>query len=378
MAAEADQKTEAPTARRKAEARREGDVLQSKDLGTALVIIGAALWCWLVGPMFVGACRTVLGQGLTLSHSDVATFSPGSMALRLLIPLLLPVGALFAMSLLASAAGPALLGSLGFRSGGFAFKANRLNPLSGLKRMFSATGLTELLKSIAKALLIGSIGYWLVASHVRTLLGLGQMDSSASAAAAGRLFNSSLAVLASSLLLIALIDVPVQIFQRNRRLKMSKDEVREDLRQTEGSPELKRAIRKRQQEVLSSSARSAVREATVVLTNPTHFAIALRYNPAKDGAPLVVARGRGDTAEAIKELARESGVPMLEYPQLTRAIYYTTRAGQLIAEDLYVAVATLLAFVFRLDQSLVDGIDQPSVLVPENMRFDENGRPLGA
>jgi flagellar biosynthetic protein FlhB len=300
------------------------------------------------------------------------------MALKLLLPLLLPVGALFAISLVASAAGPALLGSLGFRSGGFAFKANRLNPLSGLKRMFSATGLTELMKSIAKALLIGSMGYWLLATHVRTLLGLGEMDSSASAAAAGRLFNSSLAVLASSLLLIALIDVPVQIFQRNRRLKMSKDEVREDLKQTEGSPELKRAIRRRQQEVLSSSARSAVREATVVLTNPTHFAIALRYDPAKDGAPLVVARGRGDTAQAIKALAQESRVPMLEYPQLTRAIYYTTRAGQVIAEDLYVAVATLLAFVFRLDQSLAESIDQPSVMVPQNMRFDENGRPLGA
>jgi flagellar biosynthetic protein FlhB len=242
--------------------------------------------------------------------------------------------------------------------------------------MFSMQGLTELLKSIGKTLVVGAVGYWLVTKHVRTLMSLGRMDVASSAAATGSFFRFALLALASSLLLIALIDVPVQLLQRNRRLRMSKDEVREDLKQTEGSPELKRAVRKRQFEVLSGSARKAVRDATVVLTNPTHFAIALRYDPLKDGAPLVVARGRGETAQAIRALATDGGVPMLEYPQLTRAIYYTSRAGQLIAEDLYVAVATVLAFVFRLEQSLADPAEQPSVLVPEDKRFDENGRPL--
>lgn len=376
MAAEADQKTEAPTPRRREEARRDGDVLQSKELGTALILVGGAAWCWFAGPLFVGACRAVLAQGLTVSHADLVAFDPGGAALRLLLPLLIPMAALFAVSLFAAAAGPALLGSLGFRSSGYAFKASRINPAAGIRRVFSLNGIVELAKSIGKTLLVGSVGYWLLATHARTLVSLGVMDTDASLGVAGRFFNFALAVLAGSLLLIALIDVPAQIFQRNRRLRMSKDEVREDLKQTEGSPELKRAIRRRQHEVLSGSARKAVREATVVLTNPTHFAIALRYDPTKDGAPLVVARGRGDTAQAIKELAGDAGVPMLEYPQLTRAIYYTSRAGQLIAEDLYVAVATVLAFVFRLEQSLAEGVEQPSVLVPEGKRFDENGRPL--
>jgi flagellar biosynthetic protein FlhB len=378
MAAEADQKTEAPTPRRRQEAEREGDLLQSRELGTALVLAAAAAWAWLGGPMFIDGCRQLLSRGLTLSRADIVDFDPGRFTVTLLIPVLLPVAALFALALIAAAAGPALLGSAGFRSGAFAFKANRINPLSGFKRMFSLHGLIELVKSIAKTLLLGSIGYWLLAGHVRQLFGLTAMDSQASAASVGRLFALTVTLLVGGLLIIAMLDVPAQMLQRNRRLRMSKQEVRDDLKQTEGSPELKRAIRQRQHEVLSGSARKAVKEATVVLTNPTHFAIALRYNPLKDGAPMVVARGRGETAQAIKALAKDGSVPMLEYPQLTRAIYFTSRAGQPIAEDLYVAVATVLAFVFRLEQAVAQGVEQPSVLVPEGKRFDENGRPAVA
>lgn len=378
MAAEADQKTEAPTPRRRQEAEREGDLLQSKELGTALVLSAGALWVWLAGPLFAGACEKLLVSGLTFTKSDLVDFDPSRVVLRLLVPVALPVAALFGLCLLGAALGPAALGSLGFRSGAFAFKASRINPLSGIKRIFSLHGLIELGKSLAKTLVVGAVGYWLMTRHIAILFGLAETDVRSSAVELGRLFLLALAALAASLLLIALIDVPSQIFQRNRRLRMSKEEVREDMKQTEGSPEVKRAIRQRQQEVLSGSARKAVREATVVLTNPTHFAIALRYDPMKDGAPVVVARGRGETANAIKALARDGAVPMLEYPQLARAIYFTSRAGQVIAEDLFIAVATVLAFVFRLDSALAEGLEQPSVLVPEEKRFDENGRRAGA
>ena len=378
MAAEADQKTEAPTPRRRQEAEREGDLLQSKELGTALVLTAGALWIWLAGPLFAGACEKLFTEGLTFTRSDLVDFDPRRAVLRLLIPVALPVAALFGLALLGAALGPAALGSLGFRSGAFAFKPSRINPLSGVKRVFSLHGLIELAKSLAKTLVVGVLGYWLMARHIGILFGLAETDIRSSAAELGKLFLLALAALAGSLLLIALIDVPSQIFQRNRRLRMSKEEVREDMKQTEGSPEVKRAIRQRQQEVLSGSARKAVREATVVLTNPTHFAIALRYDPMRDGAPVVVARGRGETAQAIKALARDGAVPMLEYPQLARAIYFTSRAGQVIAEDLFIAVATVLAFVFRLDSALAEGLEQPSVLVPEGKRFDENGRRAGA
>lgn len=375
MAADADQKTEAPTPRRRQEAERQGDLLQSKDLGAALVLAAAAGWVWLAGPAFVSACETLLARGLTVSRADLADFDPGRAVVGLLIPVALPIGALFLLALVAAAAGPALLGSIGLRGGAIAFKGSRINPLAGIKRMFSLHGLVELVKAMAKALLLGGVGYWLIYSHAESLFGLAGRDIRASTAEVGSLFTLCLLVLVGGLLLIAGIDVPAQVIQRNRRLRMSKEEVREDMKQTEGSPEVKRAIRQRQHEMLSSSARKAVREATVVLTNPTHFAIALRYDPMKDGAPMVVARGRGETAQAIKALAKEGSVPMLEYPQLARAIYFTSRAGQSIVEDLYIAVATVLAFVFRLDQALAEGIEQPSVLVPEDKRFDENGRP---
>jgi flagellar biosynthetic protein FlhB len=159
------------------------------------------------------------------------------------------------------------------------------------------------------------------------------------------------------------------------RLRMSKQEVRDEHKQTEGSPELKGAIRRRQHEVLRGSARSAVAEATVILTNPTHFAVALRYRPGEDAAPVVVARGRGATAEAIRELAKESTVPILSYPQLARALYFTTRTGHVIREDLYMSVAAVLAFVFNLDAALASGGAQPPVDVPAGARFDEKGRP---
>ena len=374
MEADADQKTEAPTPKRRQDAVRKGDVLQSKELGTGLVLAAGAGWAWLAGPSFIHACEQVLVQGLTLTRSEVLDFDPGRSAGALLLPMIVPLSALAGLALVAAIATPTLLGSLGFRSSGFAFKGKRLNPLSGLKRIFSVQGLMELIKSIAKTLLLASLGYWFLADHLHALLGLASVGIEVSAVQIGSFFNVALAMLAGGLLLIALLDVPAQAFQRNRKLRMSKEEIREEMKQTEGSPELKQQIRQRQMEVLSGSARKAVKEATVILTNPTHFAIALRYDPLKDAAPLVVARGRGETAQAIKALAKEGSVPTLEYPQLARAIYFTSRAGQSIAEDLYVAVATVLAFVFRLDQAMAEGMGQPSVLVPENKRFDEDGR----
>lgn len=371
--ADADQKTEAPTPKRRQEAERKGDLLQSKELGTALVMTAGAGWIWLAGPIFISACQKVLREGLTIERADLTDFDPALTTLRLLEHLLLPVTLLFGLTLLAALATPTLLGSLGFRPESVAFKGSKLNPFSGLKRMFGLNGAVELIKSIAKTLLLGALGYWFLMHHLNDLMGLSSTDPRAGAAITGSLFSTVVALLAGGLLVIALADVPTQIFQRQRRLRMTKEEVRQEMKETEGSPELKQAIRRKQHEVLSGSARKAVKEATVVLTNPTHFAIALRYDPLKDVAPLVVARGRGDTAQAIKDLAKEGSIPLLEYPQLTRAIYYTSRAGQSIAEDLYVAVATVLAFVFRLDQAQAEGVQQPSVLVPDDKRFDENG-----
>lgn len=368
-----DQKTEAPTPKRLADAARDGDVLQSRELGTALVMLAGAAWLALAGPWFVETCRELLSAGLSFDRSDVVDFDPGMTVVRLLGAVALPLALLFGVTVIASIAGPALLGSLGFRTGAIAFKGNRMNPISGLGRIFGVNGLVELGKALAKAAVLGAIGYWLVAGDMRQIMGLGAQDMRPAASALGNMMIHAVLWLALGLAAIAGIDVPVQMIRRNSRLKMSRQQVKEEMRQSEGAPELKQAVRQRQQSLLTGSARKAVTEANVILTNPTHFSVALRYDPLRDFAPMVVARGRGETALAIRELAAEHAVPTLEYPQLARAIYFTARAGQPIAEDLYIAVATVLAFVFNLDRAMAEGIAQPSVDVPAEKRFDENG-----
>jgi flagellar biosynthetic protein FlhB len=370
-----DQKTEAPTPKRRREAMENGDVLQSRELGTALVILVGAAWIALAGPMLMSSLQTMLTGGLSFGHADVSGFDPGQAILRLLGAVALPVLILFALTLVAAVAAPAALGSLGFRTSAFAFKGNKLNPLTGLKRMFGLQGLIELVKSIAKVGLLGGVGAWLIFSQTRNIVGLSGQDINPALTNVGHVFTVTVLVMAGLMALIAMIDVPAQIFQRMRRLRMTKQELKDEHKQTEGSPELKGALRSRQLATARNSARKALSEATLVLTNPTHFAVALRYRPEIDAAPVVLAKGRGATAEAIRELAGEHKVPMLSYPQLTRALYYTSRPGQIIREDLYMAVATILAFVFNLDQALASGQAQPAVDVPAGMRFDASGLP---
>jgi flagellar biosynthetic protein FlhB len=370
-----DQKTEAPTDKRRRDAAEKGDVLQSKELGTGLVVVAGAAWLALAGHAFLGSLQVMLEEGLSFDASAIRDFDPASAALRLTGMILLPLFGLFAVTLFAAFAGPAMLGSFGFRSKAFGFKPEKMNPLTGLKRMFSVNGLIELVKSLAKVILLGAVGAWLLLDQAHTLMGLSSQDIRPALGDVGNTFILAVLVMALALALIAALDVPAQIFQRGARLRMSKQEVKEEHKQSEGSPELKAAVRRRQHEVLRGSARAAVADATVVLTNPTHFAVALRYKPGQDLAPIVVARGRGATAEAIRELAKESTVPILSYPQLARAIYFTARTGQVIRDDLYVAVATVLSFVFNLDAAMAAGANQPNVDVPREARFDEKGRP---
>ncbi len=372
---EKDQKTEDATPKKRREAVQKGDVLQSRELGTAMVVMAGAIWLAMAGPLMVGSLQNMLVEALTFDSRAVTDFRPDQTFLQLLGLIAVPMIALFAITIIAAVATPAMLGSLGFRSSAFAFKAEKMNPLNGIKKIFGIGGLIELVKSIAKVLLIGSIGIWLIMDQSRSLIGLSAQEIRPALASLGNTLIFGTLLLAFALGLIAMIDVPAQFFQRTARLKMSKQEVKDEHKQSEGSPEVKAQIRRRQMEVLRASVRPAMAEATVVLTNPTHYAVALRYRPGEDAAPLVVARGRGATAEVIRDLADEYEVPMLSYPQLARAIYYTAQTGHVIREDLYMAVATVLAFVFNLEVAVATGTMQPAVEVPPEARFDSEGRP---
>ncbi|MBW8745898.1 MAG: flagellar biosynthesis protein FlhB [Sphingomonas sp.] len=369
-----DQKTEAPTGKRLREARERGDVLQSKELTTALSIFAGAAWVVLAGPWMVGACGKMLEQGLTFSPGDINGFNPSRAILSLLAIVAMPLATLFACSTIAAIGAPVLTGSLGFRAGAMSFKASKLNPLSGIQRILGPQGLVEFGKAFLKVLLLGSIAFIALRSRWAEIMGLGRQDIVAALGDIGDMFRFTILVMAVALGVVAGIDVPIQIIRRNARLRMTKQEIKDEHKENDGSPEMKGHIKNKQRQMLNSSARKAVKEATVILTNPTHFAVALRYRPGFDAAPIVLAKGADETAAAIRELASDSAVPVLSYPQLTRAIYYTSRPGEIIREDLYIAVATILAFVFNLDRAMAEGIRQPAVEVPPEARFDETGK----
>lgn len=370
------ERTEKPSAKRLREAAEKGDVLQSRELATALVMMAGMGWIALAGPAIMEALARMLKSGLRFGHGDIVNFTPGQRFADLLVQIVMPVGGIMAATLIAAIAAPAMLGSLGFRASAFAPKPEKLNPLSGLKRIFGLQGLIELVKSLAKVALLGSIGFWVVWDRLQAIVHMGSSGTRPALVELGNLFVIACLTMAGALFVVAGIDIPAQMFQRARRLNMTKQELKDEHKETEGSPELKGHIRRRQYEMLNRSARKAVGEASVIITNPTHFSVALRYRPGEDGAPVVVARGRGDTALAIRELAAEKGVPVMQYPELARAIYYTSRAGQAISEQLYMAVATVLAFVFRIEHKMASEMDRPHIVVPDDLRFDAEGRKM--
>ncbi len=370
------EKTEKPTQKKLQDAAKKGDILQSKELATALVVMAGIGWIAVTGPSIVESLSQMLIEALRFRREDIMDFAPAARGMSLLTGIALPVGGILLATTLAAIAGPAILGSLGFRPGAFAPKASKLNPAAGLKRIFGMQGLIELMKSIAKVALLGSIGVWLIWDRLTAIIGLGSSGLAPAMSELGNMFIMTCLIMAGGLFLIAGIDVPAQIMQRSKRLGMSKQDIKDEHKESEGSPELKGHIRRRQFEVLSGSTRQAVAEASVIITNPTHFAVALRYKPGQDAAPVVVARGCDAIAAAIRELADENDVTVLQYPDLARAIYFTSRAGQIVNEGLYMAVATVLAFVFRVENRMASEMDRPFINVPDDLRFDAEGRKL--
>lgn len=365
------EKTEAPTPKRKQKAAEEGQVLRSRELATAAVVLAGVVWLALSGPALLGALKTVMRESLQFGRADVEDFQPLRPILSVGLTLAPSLIFLFAITIGVSVASQAGIGGANFQPKMFGFKASRINPGAGLKRMLGVHGWIELGKGLMKIALLGAIGGWMLWSMRNDALGLVAGDVQSSVSALGGRLILLLLVMSGGLLLIAGYDVPIQLIRLLNKLKMSKQEIKDEHKQAEGSPETKGAQRQRMREIFKRSARSSVQSAHVVLTNPTHFAVALRYERGQDEVPVVVAKGRGETALAIRELARELEKPILEYPALARAVYYTSREGQQVRDDLYVAIATVLAFVFGVN--LRAGGGQPNVIVPETALFDENG-----
>lgn len=374
MAEQFGEKTEAPTQKRKEDAAKDGDVLRSREFATALTVLAGCGWLALFGPSLFGACKALMAESFQFGRGDIDDFTPLrplAAAGWKLVPSLVSLGIISMLAAIASQAG---LGSVTFNGSLLSPKAKRLNPASGLKRIFGINGWIELGKSLLKVVLLGSIGWYMLMWVATQSIGLAATDLNRAVGSLGWMLAAMLFAMAAGLVAIAAVDLPAQWFQRFRRLRMSKQEIKDEHKEAEGNPEVKAQIRQRQQEMAKRNMRAAVAKAHVVLTNPTHFSVALRYDRDNDQVPVVVAKGRGVTALAIRELADENRVPKLEYPMLARALYYTTREGQEIRDDLYMPIASVLAFVFGLNARA--GGKPPEVDVPETARFDENGQKI--
>jgi flagellar biosynthetic protein FlhB len=260
------------------------------------------------------------------------------------------------------------LGGWSFSAEALAFKPDKLNPLRGLKRIFAVRGLVEMIKSLAKFLLIGSIGAGLLWHYMPELMGLGRESVESGLAHTGSILSRSFIVLSVSLLLIAAIDVPFQLWDHAKNLKMTRQEVRDEHKNTEGKPEVKARIRQMQRDVAQRRMMDAIPKADVVITNPTHYAVALRYEADRMSAPVVVAKGVELVASQIRTVAVANKVPLYEAPPLARALYYSTEIGHEVPAGLYLAVAQILAYVFQLKASVHGG---PVPNRPSNVEVSE-------
>ena len=374
MSDDSSEKNFDATDKRKRDAAKKGDVLRSKELATAASMATGATTLALVGPWLFGGMEAVALGSFRFDAGVLERSDPGSLfstAAGAVMPPIFAIGCAVIVSALVS---QLLLGEGSrFNPGAIGFKGSKINPLSGLKRIFGTQGLIELGKSILKLALMAGLAWWWVSQNLTTLLGLGRGTLEAQLAYAWEAGLGLVFLLVLGLGIIAAIDYPLQRFQRNKRLKMSMKELRDESKEAEGSPEMKSARRRRQRDLARGGVAKAMKDAQFVIVNPLHFAVALTYDPNLAPAPILLAKGRGETALAMRDIAGEEGLPILEYPSLARAVYFTTRKKQMVREELFVAIAALVAFVLSLKRGERPAL--PKIVVPEDLRFDGDGRP---
>jgi len=342
-------KTEQPTPKRLRDARREGQVPRSRELSTALVVAFAAATLMSRGDEISAQAMSWMRDCLTFDSGlfDDPGRAPSMLGERLLEAfriVLLPILA----TLVGALAAPSLMGGWNFASKGFMPDFSKLNPLKGIARIFSINGLVELVKGIAKFGLIGAIAFIYLYVHREQLGQLSSQNIRVAIASSAQLAVGVLLWATGGLVIVALIDAPYQKWQYIRQLKMTKQEVRDEYKESEGRPEVKAKIRAMQRQMSQQRMMEKVPTADVIVTNPTHYAVALRYKPGVDAAPVVVAKGRDLIAQQIREVARQNGLPLLSAPPLARALYRQVPLDQSIPVELYAAVAQVLTWVFQL------------------------------
>ena len=369
------EKTEEPTQQRLQKAAEDGQLLTSKEMMVFTTLAMGLLLFMGLKPFFdigLGAWSElfIIDTVENLEMLGLAKIRYGFL-LIILATLIFGVPLLIITVLTQLA-----VGGLNFSNKAYNFKPNKINPIAGLKRIFSVKGLVELGKAVLKVVLLFSIAALVILQQLPSIIKLSFSSLGQGVGRIAELFPYLVGALLIALLIIGAIDFAWQRYSHNKQLMMTLKEVKDESKQTHGSPEVRAKIRRMQMEKSQASARQRdaldnVGSATAVITNPTHFAVALKYTAGQAGAPEVVAMGRGPMALQIIDRAKEAHVTTLRIPMLARALYFTSEIGGEIAEGLYNAVAVILAYVFRIDSG--ESMDMPELTLPPELQFDENG-----
>ncbi len=370
------ERSEEASAKRKQEARDKGQIARSKELTTVIVLLVSSAGFLFLGKGMVTGLEEILRDNLSIRRADIfdthammKLFSHSIMAgLHVVIPLM-------ALLIIVALIAPMALGGWAFSLKPIQPDLKKMDPIKGIGRIFSAKSLAELLKSVAKLGLVGAVGYWLLVSKMDVFLGLGYEDVNSGMAHLGDELIAVVFFLSCALILVALLDVPFQIWDHARQQRMTKQEVKDEFKETEGSPELKSKIRQTQQEVAQRRMMEEVPKADVVITNPSHYSVALKYDQEKSAAPIVVALGVDEVAGHIRRIAVANDVPIVSAPPLARAIYHHTELNEEIPAGLFLAVAQVLAYVFQLRHYDLNGGIAPEFAadmpIPDDLKRDE-------
>jgi flagellar biosynthetic protein FlhB len=346
---DAQERTEQATPKKLDDARKKGQVPRSIDLGAAAVTLAAVGALYLFGAAAAAGLTDMLREGLMLrpgelAYDDIALRQLGDSSARGL----LAVMPLFAAMMVAALGAPALIGGWTFSTEALAFKGERLDPIAGIGRMFSVRSLVELLKSLAKFAFVAGLGVLVIGWQLDAIRGLASQPLHTAIVDSGRIAMSALLAMAGGLGVIAAIDAPFQLWQFAKQMRMNMQEIREEMKESEGSPESRSRIRGLQEAAARRRMMHELPTASVVVTNPTHFAVALRYDEGRDGAPVVVAKGADEVAARIREVASGHGVPLVSAPPLARVLFRHVDLGRPIPQGLFVAVAQVLTYVWQL------------------------------
>ena len=369
------ERTEEATPKRRQDAKDKGDIPRSKDLNTTVILLGGAGALLAFGGSISVGLSGMMRANFNFSRDEV--FDPQAMLTHLgqsMTESLMVFIPFFVIVLLAAIIGPVALGGWVMSAKSLAPKMERISPLAGMKRMFGKRAMMELVKTLAKFLLVATLSMFILDWMTDDILAIGKQDKIPAMVSALRIVGWSVLGMSTTMILISMIDVPFQIASHAKKLKMTIQEVKDEMKNTEGKPEVKSRIRQLQYDMSQQRMMSAVPEADVIITNPEHYAVALRYNSGNMGAPVLVAKGADLIAFKIREIAKAHDIPVLEAPPLARAVFHSTELEQEIPAGLYIAVAQVLAYVFQLQrfhkrQGQNPG-PMPDLPIPEELKRD--------